>query len=301
MVLIHIGTGGWAYLDTKERDRLAAYSKLFNFVEVNSTFYVHPRLTLVQSWRKRVSSEFVFSVRCHRDLTHKFGLVPYEEAFQIFERMMKICKILRAPILHLETPSLLQFNKEKIRLAKEFFGSIMPRDVKLAFEVRSGLNEDVLGLMQDSDLIPCVDLSREKMPIESDILYSRLFGKGTHTLYQFDDDELMEIENKATLGTHRRTFLVFHSLRMYEDAHRLKVHMESGKFPKPKEHIGIESLKKILSQIRFPCSKQEIIQQHGWMVVNMSSGKRIHVSSLLQNLHDGIYTDIDQIVKEVMM
>lgn len=297
---IHIGTGGWAYLEcTKEKDKLLAYSKLFNFVEVNSTFYVYPRLSLVRSWRRRVPSEFIFSVRCIRDLTHKFGLRPCEEAFKIFERIMKICKVLKAPILHLETPPSLQFDEERIQLAREFFSSIMPKDIKLTLEVRSGLNEKVLGFMQDYGLIPCVDLSRENLPIESDILYSRLFGKGLHTLYQFDDDELIEIEAKANKGNYRRAFLVFHSLRMYEDALRLKVHMEKGEFQKPEGTERVDFLRMILSQTSFPCSKQEIIQKHGWKVVNTKSGKRIHVSKLLENIPDRVYTDVDEIITKL--
>lgn len=299
MKTTYIGTGGWAYLGSNLSDNLQEYSRLFRFVEVNSTFYFHPRLSLVKSWRARVPSEFVFSVRCHKDLTHKFGLTPCENTFRTFDRMVALCTILNAPILHLQTPPSLRFDKERSKSAREFFGSINIKNIKLAWEVRAGLNDEISRLMQDLDIIPCIDLSKEKPPFETEKVYSRLFGKGIHTLYQFDDDELGEIEGKVKESTRKQTFLVFHGLGMYQDAHRLKFLMENGKFPKPKGPKGIQSLKEILFNSKFPCSKEELIQNHGWKVMSINSGKRIHVSNLLHNIPKGIYEDIYQVIEEI--
>jgi len=56
-----VGTGGWAYFQVPRLKPLAAYSKVFNFVEVNSTFYQIPSLSEVENWRKLVPSDFSFS------------------------------------------------------------------------------------------------------------------------------------------------------------------------------------------------------------------------------------------------
>ncbi|MGE5532971.1 MAG: DUF72 domain-containing protein, partial [Bacillota bacterium] len=66
MVEYLVGTGGWAYFKVPNEPSLETYSKIFNFVEVNFTFYEYPRMSLVEGWRRRVPSEFVFSVRCHQ-------------------------------------------------------------------------------------------------------------------------------------------------------------------------------------------------------------------------------------------
>ena len=76
MSMLYIGAGGWAYFKVPGLDPLAAYSKAFDFVEVNSTFYTTPSIEMVRSWRKRVPGNFMFSVRCHKDLTHKHLLSP---------------------------------------------------------------------------------------------------------------------------------------------------------------------------------------------------------------------------------
>ena len=90
-----IGTGGWAYFYVPGLKPLEAYSKLFNFVEINSTFYSLPKLSMVESWRSRVPPDFEFSVRLNRTVTHKFKLEPSEEAFDMFTYTCKVCRIFK--------------------------------------------------------------------------------------------------------------------------------------------------------------------------------------------------------------
>jgi len=54
MLMPYIGAGGWAYFKVPGMDSLTAYSKAFDFVEVNSTFYTTPSMEIVRSWRQRV-------------------------------------------------------------------------------------------------------------------------------------------------------------------------------------------------------------------------------------------------------
>ncbi|KAB2945238.1 MAG: DUF72 domain-containing protein [Candidatus Methanoperedens sp.] len=49
MSMLHIGAGGWAYFKVPGLDSLEAYSKAFDFVEVNSTFYTIPSIEMVRS------------------------------------------------------------------------------------------------------------------------------------------------------------------------------------------------------------------------------------------------------------
>jgi len=59
LVEVLVGTGGWYYFNVPG-DRLRNYAKAFKTVEVNSTFYRIPPLSLVESWRRRVPEEFEF-------------------------------------------------------------------------------------------------------------------------------------------------------------------------------------------------------------------------------------------------
>jgi uncharacterized protein YecE (DUF72 family) len=102
MTELLIGTGGWAYFQIPGVKSLEAYSRIFNFVEVNSTFYKIPNVELVKSWRNRVTHEFEFAVRCHKDVTHKYQMEPTEEALKTFSAMTDICNVLKAKFLVLE-------------------------------------------------------------------------------------------------------------------------------------------------------------------------------------------------------
>jgi uncharacterized protein YecE (DUF72 family) len=73
-----VGTGGWAYFNVPGKQPLKAYSEVFNFVEVNYTFYEYPDVRRVERWRRAVPEDFTFSVRCNQDLTHTIGLKPVD-------------------------------------------------------------------------------------------------------------------------------------------------------------------------------------------------------------------------------
>ncbi len=42
----------------------------------------------------RVPADFTFSVRCHQDLTHRIGLKPVDEAYEVFYKMKAYCDAL---------------------------------------------------------------------------------------------------------------------------------------------------------------------------------------------------------------
>lgn len=160
MSRVYIGAGGWAYFQVSGMDSLTAYAQAFDFVEVNSTFYTNPSIEMVRSWRRRVPEDFMFSVRCHKDLTHKYLLSPCKESYEILARSIRICIELRAEILHIQTPP--SFNPDKtIKDIRDLFSSIDLDSVKLAWEIRGCLGKGTIALMHDIGIIHCTDISKE--------------------------------------------------------------------------------------------------------------------------------------------
>jgi uncharacterized protein YecE (DUF72 family) len=78
-----IGTGGWAFFKISGIHPLAAYSRAFDFVEVNSTFYEIPKIKRVESWRRIIPPDFEFSVRCNKNLTYELKFESVPETFEI--------------------------------------------------------------------------------------------------------------------------------------------------------------------------------------------------------------------------
>ncbi len=297
-----IGAGGWAYFHVQGQHPLVAYSKAFDFVEVNSTFYEIPRLRLVESWRRLVPPNFEFAVRCNKALTHQCKFQPMPQAYEILKTMTDICRILKADILHLQTPPTFQTTKDSVEHMRNFFSSADLESIRLALEIRGAkrsLNPDLVKIMQDHNMIHCVDLSKDEEPAyTSDILYSRLFGKGRHNIYQPTDDELKEIDGKASKGDHKTVAISFHFVRMYKDAARLKMYKRTGKFPRVTKSTGQESLIEVLKEdAEFPSSKKELIRHQGWKLIDLTKDKRSHASYMLQKLPEKTYNNINEVAE----
>ncbi|UCC33307.1 MAG: DUF72 domain-containing protein [Candidatus Bathyarchaeota archaeon] len=299
-----IGAGGWAYFQVPGERSLAAYSKAFNFVEVNSTFYEISSLRLVKSWRSSVPQNFEFAVRCNKALTHQHKFQATSEAYETLRHMIIICKNLKANILHLQTPSTFRATKANADLMRNFLSSTDLKGVRIALEMRGAkqpLNSTLIRTMQDLSMIHCVDLSKDEEPAyESDIMYSRLFGRGSHNIYQPTDEDLVRIDRRASKGDHKTVAVSFHFVRMYKDAARYKTYRQTGKFPMITESTGQRSLIEVLQEdAEFPSSRKELILHQGWKLIDLTEDKRVHASYLLQKLPERTYRSINEIAQSL--
>jgi hypothetical protein len=151
--------------------------------------------------------------------------------------------------------------------------------------------------MSDQGIVRCVDLSKENPAIESDVLYTRVFGKGQHNIYQFTDEELGEIDQKIVKSNSSRTAVSFHNVKMYKDAARFKIFKETGQFTTVTGATGQQSLRKILLEdARFPATKQELVSKQGWKVIDLTENQRIHASALLEKLPDHKFGNIKEVL-----
>ncbi|HSV49183.1 MAG TPA: DUF72 domain-containing protein [Candidatus Acidoferrales bacterium] len=291
-----IGAGGWAYFQVPNKTPLKAYSEVFNFVEVNSTFYEYPTLSTVEGWRRMVPADFTFAVRCHQDLTHRFGLKPTEEALAVFNKAKNYCEILRSPFMVLETPASHSFNQTDLTAARDFFSSITTDGLRVVWEYRAPFTPEVNRLMQDFNIIQSVDLSIQKSPLDSEVVYSRVFGKGKHNLYQFTDNELIEIEQNAATPQVKQIAVSFHGARMYNDAARSQRHLATGKFMPVTNFFGVDSAKAVLAEdTKFPANKTQLIADQGWKVIDLSEDKRVHLSDVLEQIPEGTYRNLNDL------
>lgn len=292
-----IGTGGWSYFNVPGENSLAVYSKLFNFVEVNFTFYEYPDNRTVEKWRRTVPKNFTFAVRCHQDLTHRIGLKPVDEAYAVVAKMTTYCEILDSPFLVLETPVRYTFSEERISDARSFLSSANLRKVRLVWEARAQTTPGLMKLMSDWNIVESIDLSRGEPKSVSDVVYSRLFGKGKHNLYQFTDEELKEIDER-TLGTGAKTIVMaYHGLRMNTDATRFKEYKNTGTFLPVTSFTGVDSAKAVLAEdARFPVSKSELVEKQGWKVIDVTKDNRVHLSELLSRVPEKTYNSLPEVI-----
>ncbi len=85
---ILIGTSGWMYnhwnktfyAEAGKSDKLVFYSKEFNTVEINYTFYRIPSPDSYVKWYSRTPEDFKFSIKLNRYITHVKRLIIDEES-----------------------------------------------------------------------------------------------------------------------------------------------------------------------------------------------------------------------------
>jgi len=99
----YIGTSGWQYshwrgdfypIDLPSAKWLSFYSRYFNSVEVNSSFYRQTKATTFEKWLSQVPNYFVFSIKANRFITHIKRLRNCEEALKIF--LVNLAPILKS-------------------------------------------------------------------------------------------------------------------------------------------------------------------------------------------------------------
>lgn len=303
MVACLVGCGGWQYFDVGTHDALEWYARAYDFVEVNSTFYAVPERETLASWRRRVPESFEFTVKAHRGLTHKYHLSPKRETHEIFEKMKNVCEILRSEILVMETPPAFDVG-ENLGDIQDFLCSVDLGNLRIAWEMRCFGEREiplrVTEFLQEHHIIHCVDYSTSRSSFESDVTYTRLFGRGKGNVYQFTDEELADINSLVEKTGSKRKYMNFHGVKMYKDAARMILFRKTGKFPRVTRTIGQKSLEEVLTEdARFPTSRQELLESQGWKVFDRTEDSRVRVSDAISGIPERIYADAKDVLNQI--
>ena len=90
---IRIGTSGWYYehwkelfypLDLPKSKWFEFYSRHFNTVEINNTFYHLPKEQSIQKWQKIAPENFVYAIKANRFITHIKKLKDACDSMKLF-------------------------------------------------------------------------------------------------------------------------------------------------------------------------------------------------------------------------
>src|SRR5579872_1954380 len=92
---LRLGCLSWTYPDwlgsfypagTKPAEFLALYSKTFDLVEIDSTFYRTPSPSTMKQWREKTPLNFLFTAKLPGKITHEKRLVEVESELQRFQK-----------------------------------------------------------------------------------------------------------------------------------------------------------------------------------------------------------------------
>lgn len=118
--------------NAKPKEYLRQYAAVFNSVEGNSTFYALPKVETMQRWKSETPSDFRFSFKFPRLVSHILSL---SNAEQETARFLKLVEILeeRAGIVFLQLPP--SFGYPGLALLEKFLAKL-PSEFQYAVEVR---------------------------------------------------------------------------------------------------------------------------------------------------------------------
>ena len=89
----YTGCSGWSYSSwqgpfypsTIENSRwLNYYSHVFDYVEIDSTFYRIPNVFMVKNWYKKTPKDFIFTAKFHKVITHEKRLKDVDKELERF-------------------------------------------------------------------------------------------------------------------------------------------------------------------------------------------------------------------------
>lgn len=222
---VFIGTSGWQYYHWKEKfypenlkgkDFLGFYSKYFNTVEVNTSFYHFTKKDTFQKWRKEVKSKtFLFALKLHRFFTHFRKLKLNDEDKKLLKETISNYKILKnnlGPILIQLPPSL----KKNLELLSDFLKNFKNEEIKIAIEFRhqSWLDKEVYSFLKKKKIAFVISDSPH-WPTEfiktTDFVYVRFHGKPQLFASKYSKEELKKYAERIKNLTPKTLFVYFNN------------------------------------------------------------------------------------------
>jgi uncharacterized protein YecE (DUF72 family) len=219
----YLGTMGFSYKDwqgafyssgIKPRNYLQEYSKVFNAVEVDGTFYGTPKPEVVQSWAMNTPDQFVFSLKMPRSITHELELVNSTYYVQEFiDRVLLLGKKLGVILIQLPP----KFTSSMLSNFTSFIQDL-PGDVRFGVEFRhrSWYTSKIAEILEQYNLCwVATEYKRlpKEVPLTTDFYYVRFIGR--HGRFEHHDQVRINVTENLKWWRNRITDLAPHISTFY--------------------------------------------------------------------------------------
>ncbi|MGH9920330.1 MAG: DUF72 domain-containing protein [Nitrososphaerales archaeon] len=191
---VRIGCSGWSYKDwvgpfypsnTEAKDYLKLYSRTFDCVEIDSSFYRIPSPGMVSQWKSSTPEGFTFCPKLSKKITHENKLENFESTLLYFYSVVSKLGDKLGPIVVQLPPSV---KVEKHHAAMERFVSSLEPKFKHAIEFRhkSWFTPETYKLLEKNNVAMAWSINQylETPPeVTADFVYLRMVG--TREITQF--------------------------------------------------------------------------------------------------------------------
>jgi len=206
-----MGCSGWSYSswqgpfypkEMENRAWLPYYSRIFNYVEIDSTFYNIPSESMVKNWARRTPENFRFTAKFPKIITHEKKFKNVQRELELFyQRMVPLKEKLIALLIQLPPSYKLKEGLEDFSSYNFFFEG----EFRYAVEIRhsSWFSDLAYNFFKNNNIaMVWSQMDRLQTPpvVTSDFVYLRLIGDRRLEESQFDKiriDRIEEIRNWA--------------------------------------------------------------------------------------------------------
>ncbi|WP_297214869.1 DUF72 domain-containing protein [Thermoplasma sp.] len=201
---IRVGCSGWYYQhwrgtfypeDLDKKEWFKYYMSKFDTVEINSSFYSFPDRKRVRSWEKQSSSDFIFSVKMNRSITHVKKLRDVEEDLTLFYEAIDALGRKLGCVLYQLPPSF-KYSPENLILIESTLNKRFCNVVE--FRNVTWFSESAMSQLQRTD-IHIAAISSDRIPLwfkGDSIVYLRLHGDVNGYATDYPDDRLRAFAQK---------------------------------------------------------------------------------------------------------
>lgn len=194
---IRLGCSGWDYEEwigpfypRRGGSKLAAYTKVFDTAEINSTFYRAPTPAMVQGWTRYTPDDFLLAAKVPQTVTHdrllRVDKGADAELRSFCELMTPLQEAGKLGVFLLQLPPRLGFHPDRTRALFE----ALPEGFRFAIEFRneSWMVPEALDLLRafgvaytvvDEPLLP------PEVHLTAPLAYFRWHGHGTDPWYNY--------------------------------------------------------------------------------------------------------------------
>ena len=162
----HLGLPFWSFegwqgslyaKDSRAADFLAQYSRAFNAVEGNTTFYAEPSPSTVEKWRRQSEAGFRFCFKLPQTITHEARLHDVHDPTHRFLERLEPLRERLGPVMIQLPPS---FGARDLPRLETFLEDL-PRHHRYAVELRDAeLAADGIPARIADDLLDAADVGR---------------------------------------------------------------------------------------------------------------------------------------------
>ncbi|MCD6371384.1 MAG: DUF72 domain-containing protein [Candidatus Aenigmarchaeota archaeon] len=227
---------------------LEKYSKIFDVVEVQKTFYKLVKEETAKRWREKVPNNFEFTIKVFQGITHptssptwkrsgfseeeleslkkKVGyLKPTREVLKFWKDMIEISRLLRSKILIIQLPASFKDEKQNWANVKKIFERISRKKFVIGIELRRWEDKRRREFCRKFNLIDIVDpfSSKPQYFSKSKIAYFRLHGSPPGKkmyYYKYTLKDLKWLKGFVYSLNVRKVYVMFNNVFMKDDAKR---------------------------------------------------------------------------------